>query len=81
MHAVRRLDLGYFVRPAAEVGGPRPRAEPVLAPTGAVLARRAALEGVAQPLPDYPRWLDRLTACGPRRVLFAHDNAVWEPAG
>ncbi|MFJ4091276.1 N-acyl homoserine lactonase family protein [Kitasatospora sp. NPDC089913] len=29
--AVRRLDLGYFVRPAPETGGPRPRVEPVLA--------------------------------------------------
>ncbi|WP_031515807.1 N-acyl homoserine lactonase family protein [Streptomyces sp. NRRL F-5123] len=29
--AVRRLDLGYFVRPASEVGGPQPRVEPVLA--------------------------------------------------
>ncbi|MFJ8637491.1 N-acyl homoserine lactonase family protein [Streptomyces sp. NPDC093568] len=29
--AVRRLDLGYFVRPASETGGPRPRVEPVLA--------------------------------------------------
>ncbi|MGW5349065.1 N-acyl homoserine lactonase family protein [Streptomyces sp. NPDC004031] len=28
--AVRRLDLGYFVRPAEEVGGARPRVEPVL---------------------------------------------------
>jgi len=28
--AVRRLDLGYFIRPAAEVGGPEPRVEPVL---------------------------------------------------
>src|ERR1700761_7059572 len=28
---VRRLDLGYFVRPAAETGGPLPRVEPVLA--------------------------------------------------
>jgi N-acyl homoserine lactone hydrolase len=27
---VRRLDLGYFVRPAEEVGGPEPRVEPVL---------------------------------------------------
>lgn len=26
---VRRLDLGYFVRPAEEVGGPHPRVEPV----------------------------------------------------
>ncbi|MFE2407197.1 N-acyl homoserine lactonase family protein [Kitasatospora sp. NPDC059408] len=46
----------------------------------AVLARRAALDGVAQPLPDHPRWLDRLASFGPRRVLFAHDNAVWEPS-
>ncbi len=29
--AVRRLDLGYFVRPASEAGGPEPRVEPVLA--------------------------------------------------
>ncbi|MCX4683541.1 N-acyl homoserine lactonase family protein [Kitasatospora purpeofusca] len=29
--AVHRLDLGYFVRPAPETGGPRPRVEPVLA--------------------------------------------------
>lgn len=29
--AVRRLDLGYFVRPASEAGGRRPRVEPVLA--------------------------------------------------
>ena len=29
--AVHRLDLGYFVRPAAETGGPQPRVEPVLA--------------------------------------------------
>ena len=28
--AVRRLDLGYFVRPASEVGGPEPQVEPVL---------------------------------------------------
>ncbi|MFJ1928109.1 MULTISPECIES: N-acyl homoserine lactonase family protein [unclassified Streptomyces] len=29
--AVRRLDLGYFVRPASETGGPQPRVESVLA--------------------------------------------------
>ncbi|MBB1254002.1 N-acyl homoserine lactonase family protein [Streptomyces sp. OF3] len=28
---VRRLDLGYFVRPASEAGGTQPRVEPVLA--------------------------------------------------
>ncbi|MQS15010.1 N-acyl homoserine lactonase family protein [Streptomyces kaniharaensis] len=47
----------------------------------AILARRAVCEGAAPPLPGYPAWLDRLAASGPRRVLFAHDNAVWEPAG
>ncbi|MFJ2191795.1 N-acyl homoserine lactonase family protein [Kitasatospora sp. NPDC087861] len=45
----------------------------------AVLARRAAREGVAAPLPGYRAWLDRLAEYGPRRVLFAHDHAVWEP--
>ncbi len=29
--AVRRLDLGYFVRPASETGGLQPRVEPVFA--------------------------------------------------
>lgn len=29
--AVRRLDLGYFIRPASETGSPQPRVEPVLA--------------------------------------------------
>ncbi|MGW2021850.1 N-acyl homoserine lactonase family protein [Streptomyces decoyicus] len=28
---VRRLDLGYFIRPSSETGGPQPRVEPVLA--------------------------------------------------
>ena len=28
--AIRRLDLGYFIRPASEVGGSQPRVEPVL---------------------------------------------------
>jgi N-acyl homoserine lactone hydrolase len=40
--------------------------------TGDVLARRA---GIGDP----PGWLDRLLALDPRRVLFAHDNAVWVP--
>ncbi|OPF77894.1 MBL fold metallo-hydrolase [Streptomyces antioxidans] len=44
------------------------------------LARRAALDGVARPLP-YRSWLDRLIDFDPRRVLFAHDCAVWEPSG
>ncbi|MEV6973130.1 N-acyl homoserine lactonase family protein [Kitasatospora sp. NPDC093806] len=47
----------------------------------AVLARRAAREGVVgAPLPPYPAWLDRLAEFAPRRVLFAHDHAVWEPS-
>ncbi|MEV5595566.1 N-acyl homoserine lactonase family protein [Streptomyces sp. NPDC052496] len=31
VRGVRRLDLGYFVRPASETGGAGPRVEPVLA--------------------------------------------------
>ncbi|WP_031064899.1 N-acyl homoserine lactonase family protein [Streptomyces sp. NRRL WC-3742] len=45
-----------------------------------VLARRAALDGVEPPLPGYPAWLDRVAEAAPRWVLFAHDQAVWEPA-
>lgn len=45
------------------------------------LARRAAREGVAQPLPPYPVWVERLAGFAPARVLFAHDCAVWEPSG
>ncbi|TRV77318.1 N-acyl homoserine lactonase family protein [Streptomyces sp. 130] len=44
------------------------------------LARQAALGGVEPPLPPYRPWLDRLAAFDPRRVLFAHDCSVWEPA-
>ncbi|MEU8534737.1 MBL fold metallo-hydrolase [Streptomyces parvulus] len=44
------------------------------------LARLAALEGTAPPLPEYRPWLDRLAAFDPRRVLFAHDCSVWEPS-
>ncbi|KOG15804.1 N-acyl homoserine lactonase family protein [Streptomyces viridochromogenes] len=44
------------------------------------LARHATLHGVEQPLPPYPDWLDRLADFDPRRVLFAHDCSVWEPA-
>ncbi|MGP3944839.1 MBL fold metallo-hydrolase [Streptomyces sp. 6N106] len=45
------------------------------------LARRAARDGMAQPLPPYRTWLDRFIDFDPRRVLFAHDCAVWEPPG
>jgi glyoxylase-like metal-dependent hydrolase (beta-lactamase superfamily II) len=43
------------------------------------LARQATLEGLAQPLPSYQPWLERLADFDPRRVLFAHDCSVWEP--
>ncbi|MFB7432709.1 MBL fold metallo-hydrolase [Streptomyces microflavus] len=43
------------------------------------LARRAALDGVAPPLPPYRPWLDRLADFEPGRVFFAHDCSVWEP--
>ncbi|MER6348743.1 N-acyl homoserine lactonase family protein [Streptomyces sp. NPDC001595] len=46
----------------------------------AQLARHATLEGEDQPLPPYPHWLERLADFDPRRVLFAHDCSVWEPA-
>ncbi|WDG33528.1 N-acyl homoserine lactonase family protein [Streptomyces sp. CA-278952] len=44
------------------------------------LARRAALDGAAQPLPPYRPWMDRMADFDPARVLFAHDCSVWEPA-
>jgi N-acyl homoserine lactone hydrolase len=47
---------------------------------GDQLAWRARAEGVGPPLPDYPRWMERLMEFDPRRVLFAHDQSVWEPA-
>ena len=46
----------------------------------AQLAHRARLDGVAEPLPGYPLWLEKLLNFGPKRVLFAHDCSVWEPA-
>jgi N-acyl homoserine lactone hydrolase len=30
--------------------------------------------------PAYPPWMDDVLALDPRRVLFAHDEAVWEPS-
>jgi N-acyl homoserine lactone hydrolase len=45
------------------------------------LAWRAGAEGVTGPLPEHPAWLDRLARLDPRRVVFAHDQSVWEPAG
>ena len=33
----------------------------------------------AVPLPTAPAWMDRLLAFDPRRVVFVHDAAAWEP--
>jgi N-acyl homoserine lactone hydrolase len=44
------------------------------------LAWQAHHDRHAQPLPPIPAWLDRLQQLDPARVVFAHDNAVWEPA-
>ena len=43
------------------------------------LAWRAAQEGHEPPMPLTPAWIDRLQRLNPRRVVFAHDHAVWEP--
>jgi N-acyl homoserine lactone hydrolase len=45
------------------------------------LAARARRNALAGPLPEYPAWIDRVMSLDPARVLFAHDQAVWEPAG
>ena len=44
-----------------------------------VLAQRATGLGHQPPLPDAPRWIARLLSFDPRRVVFAHDAAVWVP--
>jgi glyoxylase-like metal-dependent hydrolase (beta-lactamase superfamily II) len=44
------------------------------------LAARARRDGLAEPLPAYPVWIDRVMGLDPARVLFAHDQSVWEPA-
>jgi N-acyl homoserine lactone hydrolase len=46
-----------------------------------VLAWRAGRDGHGAPLPIAPEWIDRLQRLDPARVVFAHDAAVWEPAG
>lgn len=45
----------------------------------AELAARARADGARPPLPEPDAWVERLLAYDPRRVLFAHDAAVWEP--
>ena len=44
-----------------------------------VLAWRAHREGTKEPVPLRPPWIDRLQQLDPSRVVFAHDNSVWEP--
>jgi N-acyl homoserine lactone hydrolase len=44
-----------------------------------VLAARAAALGHEPPLPAPSPWLERILAFDPRRVVFAHDAAVWTP--
>ena len=44
------------------------------------LARELHRSGADEPLPPYPAWLDDVLALDPRRVVFAHDEAVWEPS-
>lgn len=44
------------------------------------LAWQAHHDRHSQPLPPTPAWIDRLQQLDPARVVFAHDNAVWEPA-
>jgi N-acyl homoserine lactone hydrolase len=44
-----------------------------------VLAWRARHDDHPPPLPLTPGWIDRLQRLDPARVVFAHDNAVWEP--
>ena len=44
-----------------------------------VLANAAPGLGHVDPLPVSPDWMARLLAFDPKRVVFAHDAAVWEP--
>jgi N-acyl homoserine lactone hydrolase len=44
-----------------------------------VLAARAAALGHVAPLPEPSPWMQRILAFDPRRVVFAHDAAVWVP--
>jgi len=44
------------------------------------LAASAPRLGHAEPLPTAPSWMTRLLDFDPKRVLFAHDTAVWEPS-
>jgi N-acyl homoserine lactone hydrolase len=43
------------------------------------LASSARALGHSEPLPVAPAWMERILSFDPRRVVFAHDAAVWEP--
>jgi N-acyl homoserine lactone hydrolase len=45
--------------------------------SGDALAWRAAQASHDATLPPTPEWIDRLQRFDPRRVVFAHDHAVW----
>jgi len=47
--------------------------------SGDALAWRAAQAFHDATLPPMPEWIDRLQRLDPRRVVFAHDHAVWTP--
>jgi glyoxylase-like metal-dependent hydrolase (beta-lactamase superfamily II) len=47
--------------------------------SAAYMASVAVRQGDEPPLPGYRPWVDRLLEFDPRRVVFAHDAAVWEP--
>jgi N-acyl homoserine lactone hydrolase len=44
-----------------------------------VMARQANRDHPGVVVPLTPAWIDRLEQFDPRRVVFAHDQAVWEP--
>jgi N-acyl homoserine lactone hydrolase len=44
-----------------------------------VLGWRATCDGHVNELADAPAWISRLQQFDPARVVFAHDNSVWEP--
>lgn len=44
-----------------------------------VLATRARIDRHTTGVAPTPPWIDRLMEMDPRKVLFAHDGAVWEP--
>ncbi len=47
--------------------------------TAAALAHELAAGATGGASLPYPAWMDDVLALDPRRVVFAHDEAVWEP--